>query len=306
MTQEQGEIEIDLARERLKGKQSDLQNQKEREEIAEHDRQLREARGRIPYEEEALRSAVEAAKPYGINQKNLQHEITEQERVHSGQTTELNKNAASLKELQTPFSGAQLGALALGGESTLNFEIEKFKERVKHSKEIADATAEYIERLKDKADAEKQAEAAAKAHADQIARQLELDKELDRTGDARINQERAIAQIHQDARAAVNRAEITANISREGASTARSGQPQPDADSVAYGSDLSDRIRDVETRAVQVLQTGGRNDSLEKLLELSHRMAELLENPNLSDRIAAQIYGLEVRIQAIELNRNSR
>jgi len=131
-------------------------------------------------------------------------------------------------------------------------------------------------------------------------RRRELNKEIDRTGDAKISQERAIAKIHQDSSAAVNQAEIRGNISREGASSARTGQPQQDGDSSAVGPDLSARIRDVESSAVRALSTGGRNDGIERLLELSHRMAALLENPNISDRVAQQIYGLEVRIDQLE------
>jgi hypothetical protein len=217
MTQEQADKEKDLTRERLKGRQSDLQNQKEMQAVAEHERQLDAARARIPQEEAAREDAVNAAKPHRVNQKNLAREIDEQERVRKSQNEDLDKDRATLKELQTAHSPAQMGALALGGESTLNFETEKFQERVKNAKAIADATGEYIERLRDKAAAEKQAEEAAKAHADQIDRQLKQDQELDRTGDAKLSQERAIAAIHQDGRAKVNDAETRGNISREDA-----------------------------------------------------------------------------------------
>jgi hypothetical protein len=200
MTQDEGERAKDIARERLRNQDSELDRQREQETIAAHQRELDEARQRLPQEQRELSAAVAAEKQPGVNKANLEKELARQQKVLEQQQGSLDEQIGH-HNAPTPLD--KWNRMARYGVLGQDQAVADEAKGIELQKQIVDAQEQYIESLKSLIGGNEEAAKNAKAHADEIAKKILKAQELDRTGDQRIDQEQQIADIHANTRAGV-------------------------------------------------------------------------------------------------------
>ena len=209
ITEEEGNRRKHLEQEAVGAANANLDAQKERERIAEKERQLAEAKTRLPQEQHEQAATVFAAEVTIDEKKRFEDAAKEATKQAEDARAALTKRQGEVRAESAgqgvagfvDRAAATVGGMLPGIDATqmmagIKAGNERALERQTKVTELLESRAAHLQAL---IDGDTKAAAAAKKHADNLEKQIEEDKKLVATSPAEIESAQRIAQTREEA-----------------------------------------------------------------------------------------------------------